>query len=175
MTAGLGFWQWSLDAYERPGVKDALLDLQDRCGFSVNLLLFAIWASERHPSLTPQQWRSAIAIVEDWSGAVTERLRAARRSVGSSTERLDDLRKMILSAEIEAERHEQFALERFAQTAFAAPGDNAPRRNARRNLAGYAAAAGATRKAGFSVAQLERLVDLILGPEAPDGEDDRRA
>ena len=75
------FWRWSLAVYEREGMKEALLEMQDRRGFSVNLLLFAIWASEERAALTPQHWASAIAIVEDWSGDVTERLRAARRAM----------------------------------------------------------------------------------------------
>ena len=123
MTDDEKFWRWSLAVYERPGMKEALIDLQDRCGYSVNLLLVAVWASEQHAALTPHQWRSAIAIVEDWSGAVTDRLRAARRAIDPQSERLGDLRTKILSAEIDAERHEQKALQRFAQSALAEPRD----------------------------------------------------
>jgi uncharacterized protein (TIGR02444 family) len=37
------FWRFSLAFYERPGVADALIALQDRDGFDVNLVLFALW------------------------------------------------------------------------------------------------------------------------------------
>ena len=37
------FWRFSLAFYERPGVPDALIALQDRDGFDVNLILFALW------------------------------------------------------------------------------------------------------------------------------------
>jgi uncharacterized protein (TIGR02444 family) len=37
------FWRFSLAFYERPGVADALIALQDREGFDVNLVLFALW------------------------------------------------------------------------------------------------------------------------------------
>ena len=37
------FWRFSLAFYERPGVADALIALQDREGFDINLVLFALW------------------------------------------------------------------------------------------------------------------------------------
>ena len=37
------FWRFSLAFYERPGVADALIALQDCDGFDVNLVLFALW------------------------------------------------------------------------------------------------------------------------------------
>src|ERR1700751_4610379 len=37
------FWRFSLAFYERPGVADALIALQDRDGFDVSLVLFALW------------------------------------------------------------------------------------------------------------------------------------
>ena len=39
------FWDFSLEAYARPGVAPACLDLQERHGADVNLLLFACWLS----------------------------------------------------------------------------------------------------------------------------------
>jgi uncharacterized protein (TIGR02444 family) len=36
-------WRFSLAFYERQGVADALIALQDRDGFDVNLVLFALW------------------------------------------------------------------------------------------------------------------------------------
>ena len=43
MSEGQAFWRFSLAFYERPGVPDALIVLQDRDGFDVNLVLFALW------------------------------------------------------------------------------------------------------------------------------------
>jgi uncharacterized protein (TIGR02444 family) len=37
------FWRFSLAFYEGPGVAEALIALQDRDGFDVNLMLFALW------------------------------------------------------------------------------------------------------------------------------------
>jgi len=36
-------WRFSLAFYDRPGVAEALITLQDRDGFDVNLMLFALW------------------------------------------------------------------------------------------------------------------------------------
>ena len=38
------FWQFSGAVYAHPGVAEACLDLQDRHGLDVNLLLFCAWA-----------------------------------------------------------------------------------------------------------------------------------
>jgi uncharacterized protein (TIGR02444 family) len=43
MSEDEAFWCFSLAFYERPGVADALIALQDRDGFDVNLVLFALW------------------------------------------------------------------------------------------------------------------------------------
>ena len=43
MSEDEAFWRFSLVFYERPGVADALIALQDRGGFDVNLILFALW------------------------------------------------------------------------------------------------------------------------------------
>jgi len=43
MSEGQAFWCFSLAFYERPGVPGALIALQDRDGFDVNLVLFALW------------------------------------------------------------------------------------------------------------------------------------
>jgi uncharacterized protein (TIGR02444 family) len=39
------FWEWALDAYARPGVAEACLELQDVHGQNVPLLLWAAWAA----------------------------------------------------------------------------------------------------------------------------------
>jgi uncharacterized protein (TIGR02444 family) len=43
MSDDEAFWRFSLAFYGRPGVSEALISLQDRDGFDVNLILFALW------------------------------------------------------------------------------------------------------------------------------------
>ena len=46
--AAAELWEFSLDFYARPGVSAALIELQDRAGLDVNLILFALWLGARH-------------------------------------------------------------------------------------------------------------------------------
>lgn len=45
--ADTGFWDFSLTLYGRPGVAEACLQLQDRHGADVNLLLLGFWRAHR--------------------------------------------------------------------------------------------------------------------------------
>ena len=42
-----GFWAFSLGLYDRPGAATACLELQNRCGADVNLLLLGFWRARR--------------------------------------------------------------------------------------------------------------------------------
>jgi uncharacterized protein (TIGR02444 family) len=42
-NAAAALWEFSLGFYARPGVSAALIELQDRAGLDVNLILFALW------------------------------------------------------------------------------------------------------------------------------------
>ena len=43
IAVSTAFWRFSLAFYARPGVAEALIALQDRAGFDVNLILFGLW------------------------------------------------------------------------------------------------------------------------------------
>lgn len=74
------FWDFSLEVYARPGVAEACLDLQDRRGVDVNLLLFALWSGAVcGVRLTPDVLASLNAAVAGWRAEVVEPLRQARR------------------------------------------------------------------------------------------------
>lgn len=167
MTETGAFFADSLATYALPGMGPALLELQDRHALAVNLLLFAMWCAADRRELSQAQWRLAIGIVAPWSSSVTEKLRAARRACEGPREDVAQARKAILDAELQAERVEQNALERFALKLLepAPPAD--ARARARRNLAGYARAAGAGRSPGFSVALLDRIVVIRFGDDDP--------
>ena len=42
-TQGSPFWKFSLGYYRGAGVSEACLELQDRCGVDVNVVLFLLW------------------------------------------------------------------------------------------------------------------------------------
>jgi hypothetical protein len=49
-------WVFSLQRYQQPGVAQACLEAQDRCGADVNLLLYAAWLASHGQALSPAQW-----------------------------------------------------------------------------------------------------------------------
>ncbi|MEE2566545.1 TIGR02444 family protein [Hyphobacterium marinum] len=105
------FWDWSLDCYASPGVKDALLVLQDRHGLDVNLMLWCLWLAEKGrepgPALSP-----AIDIAQDWTRRVTGPVRSARREARKADDAAD-LYQGLLSCELAAERVLQDRLVEF--------------------------------------------------------------
>ncbi|HVZ28990.1 MAG TPA: TIGR02444 family protein [Asticcacaulis sp.] len=98
------FWDWAVTTYAKPGVAEASLDLQDKYGQSVPLLLWAAWAGVLDPVVTDE------AVTAAWAWlAVIEPLRGVRRrlkteiSAGDETDRLD-LRIAVKTLELEAEK-----------------------------------------------------------------------
>jgi uncharacterized protein (TIGR02444 family) len=91
------FWRWSLASY--PKVERALLDLQDRFGADVNLVLFCAWIGR----LTPEALENAEGVVRPWREGVVEPLRRLRRQLKERPEAAD-LRDRVKAAELEAER-----------------------------------------------------------------------
>lgn len=98
------FWDWAIAVYERPGVAEACLRLQDAHGQCVPLLLWAAWSGETDQALAAEaasQARSWLAIIEP--------LRAVRRRLKSPVSRDDDgarlpLRERVKATELAAEQ-----------------------------------------------------------------------
>jgi len=114
------FWRFSLRTYRAPGVQEACLALQDRCGADVNLLLFCGWTGRDGRALDPASLRSAVGRVGHWQSEVIVPLRLARRGL---KRQLGDqavsalaapLRKRVLALELELERVEQALLAELA-------------------------------------------------------------
>lgn len=76
-----GFWAFSLSLYDRPGAAPACLELQDRIGADVNLLLLGFWRARRGyagwAAAELERVEAAVAPVN----AVLQPLRAARRAL----------------------------------------------------------------------------------------------
>jgi TIGR02444 family protein len=114
------FWDFSLTVYARPGVPAACLDLQDRRGLDVNVLLFAAWAGMAcGVRLSAEELARVDSAVEPWRGEVVRPLRAVRRRVKGEDAALYEQLK---AAELAAERIQQDRL--FAVSGLTpAPGD----------------------------------------------------
>lgn len=81
MRAANSFWRFSLRTWRAPGVQQACLALQERCGADVNLLLFCGWTGQQGRALDPDSLRLAISQVGAWQSEVIAPLRLARRGL----------------------------------------------------------------------------------------------
>lgn len=110
------FWRYSLRVYRAPGVQDACLALQDRCGADVNLLLFCGWLGQAGRALDRRRLRQAMARVGAWQSGVVVPVRQARRALrhhpweGPAAALAPPLRQRMLAMELELEYVEQCIL-----------------------------------------------------------------
>lgn len=100
------FWQFSVAHYERPGVKDACLSLQDSTDADVNLLLLAIWLKKGGVEIAADTVDNLLATSKHWRtekiGPLRERRRKEPKASGNY--------RAFLADELAAEKGEQFAL-----------------------------------------------------------------
>ncbi len=105
------FWDWAVAVYERPGVAEACLRLQDAHGQCVPLLLWAAWSGETQNPVAAE----AAARARSWL-AVIEPLRAVRRRLKTEVSRDDEntrlpLRERVKATELAAEQALMMALQ----------------------------------------------------------------
>jgi uncharacterized protein (TIGR02444 family) len=121
MTAGEGFWDFSLRVYGAPGVADWCLRLQDQHGADVNLLLWCAWVGSLGILLGTQDLVAAEAATSAWREAVVGPLRSARQALRGgdlgavSAEMAVALRTRVKAVELEAERLQQTVLGRLLE------------------------------------------------------------
>ena len=110
------FWRFSLRVYRAPGVQEACLTLQERCGADVNLLLFCGWSGGQGRELDNRSLRLAMERVGSWQSEVIAPLRLARRGLkrqcadGPAAALALPLRKRVAALELDLERAEQALL-----------------------------------------------------------------
>jgi uncharacterized protein (TIGR02444 family) len=114
----MGFWDWAVAAYRRPGVEGALLALQDAHGQCVVYLLWAAWAARDGRSLDGRALFAGSALASRWEGEATGPLRQARRALKASYPPVGDaareaLREKVRGVEFDAERLLMETLERM--------------------------------------------------------------
>jgi uncharacterized protein (TIGR02444 family) len=139
-------WRFSTVFYDRADVAEALIKLQDRAGFDVNLMLFALWfgLSGRN-RFTAAELAAADLAAGPIRRELVEPLRALRRRLRSNPDAdVQRLREEIKRLELAAERIVQKRLARIVRM----PGnDDDP---------------------ASRVAAAEANLALYLGPEAAD-------
>jgi uncharacterized protein (TIGR02444 family) len=112
-------WRFALALYGQPGAASACLDLQDRNGANVILVLFVLWAGAACAArLEPDRIAALQALARPWASQIVEPLRAVRRRLKDGLPPAPGpasaaLRRRLQDIEVEAERIEFEALHRF--------------------------------------------------------------
>ena len=102
-------WTFTVEMYGRSGVAKLCLDLQDRCGLDVNMLLFMFFLGQK--GLAPHSISSLEETVRDWRDKVIVPLRTTRRFLRDApSESAQELRQRVKADELQAERIEQHIL-----------------------------------------------------------------
>lgn len=104
------FWDYSLDAYSRPGVSELLLELQDSWGVDVNFLLYAGWMSYRGFALSVEHVSALDQQVAPWRNTVVLPLRELRRRLHGRS-RGEAAYVDVKALELNAERLQQQQME----------------------------------------------------------------
>lgn len=116
------FWSFSLAVYSDAAVQAECLDLQDRHGIDVNLLLFCAYAGAVRGAVVPDaELRAAAGLVDEWHKQIVQSLRQARRALkpfatdaSAIAASAAALRTDVKAAELESERIEQTILEEWS-------------------------------------------------------------
>ncbi|WDI31435.1 TIGR02444 family protein [Hyphococcus flavus] len=160
------FWRWSLDIYGRKPIEQQLLNLQDQCGFDVNIILWCCWLAAEGKALTASSLGNAIEAKREWTAEVIHPLRATRRYLksvqyGGTNEDIARLRNHIKAAELDAEKHVQNVL--FERSDIdALPAQKNKEKQAFDHLTLYAKLLGAYQNPAFSEDLLHILVDNVF-------------
>lgn len=101
----MSLWDWTLEAYARPGVPEACLALQDDHDLNTSFLLWAVWAEGADAAVLAQAANAG----KVWDSRVLKPVREVRRTLKSAFPAVDDgaregLREDVKSVELRAER-----------------------------------------------------------------------
>jgi len=112
------FWEFSLTVYSKSGVPDACLELQDKHGADVNIVLFMLWVADQERLLSAEDISKIVGLVAGWQNEVVRPLRVARRFLKAPAsewqrEETAALRARIKTDELEAERLQQSVMANF--------------------------------------------------------------
>jgi len=166
MSAEQGFWAFSLRIYAVAGVPDECLNLQNRHGVDVNLLLLCAYlGAVQGAVLTDRDIAEANDTAAAWHTGVVEGLRAVRQTLkpmlmqkdGTLSEEIAALRTSVKETELESERLEHLLLEKWARERSATFRHEAPMAAAEHNISTLLRFYGAARDGAMP----ERPVALL--------------
>lgn len=170
VQAGSPFWRFSLHLYARPGVADACLALQDRCGADVNLLLFLLWMTLSRRSFSAGAVRALDEKIRDWRETVVVPLRTLRRNSKQGSAFVapavsEAFRTRVKALELEAERVQQEAMAALAGSAVDGTAESRDEA-ARQSIAAYQTVSSRDFPVHLVAVLLGALRDIDAGPFA---------
>ncbi len=110
------FWDFALKVYGAEGVAAACLNLQERHGIDVNLMLFCLWIGHSGRGVISEpEMLAALATSDRWHRTVVKGLRFVRRALkdrfpDAPADLREALRGQVQRTEIDSEHLEQFLL-----------------------------------------------------------------
>lgn len=110
------FWTFSLSFYSQPGISEVCIDLQDRFGTDVNIVLYGLWQAHRGRRLSESDVRDVSEFAVGWQKNVVAPLRNVRRFLKSTpsgwpSQEVNLLRQQVKADELRAEHLQQSAME----------------------------------------------------------------
>ena len=143
MAEDTDFWSFSLRVYALPGVADVLLELQNRYGGDINLVLFCAWhAATGRGELLTERIRVLDDHLRPWRDSILKPLREVRHLIGNETAFVTlthsrEARARVLDAELTCEQVAQQLLESLAEIRPAAVTEKRAAEVFRANLQAY--------------------------------------
>ena len=161
------FWRFSLGFYRQPGIAEVCIDLQERAGIDVNLLLFLLWQATLRRAVCVHEIEALEARIAPWRLATVVPLRSIRRALKSPPALVpagtaELFRNKIKAVELEAERLQQEAMHALAAASPLGREARFPDEAARANIANYATVA----RAVFPERTVEVLLAALEKPRA---------
>lgn len=109
------FWRFSVSFYSVPQVAAACLDLQDKAGADVNIVMFLLWNATQSRTFSAAAVADLESRIGVWRDSVVVPLRTVRRALKSPPAVIDaaiaeKYRTKIKGVELEAEKLQQEAL-----------------------------------------------------------------
>ncbi len=111
------FWDFSNQIYDRDGVAQLCLRLQDSYQLDVNLLLFCCWSAHFETEVSNEAWQRILNFSKQWKAQVVQPLREARHwmkteiNQHSRNSQFSVLRDRIKMDELAAEKYQQEFIE----------------------------------------------------------------
>lgn len=107
-------WDYAVATYARPGVAAACLDLQERAGADVNLLLTAAWLAERGCRWGDGEVAALVELCAGWRQSCVLPLREVRRYLADDAG-LVELYRQAKALELAAERRQLQMIEAWLE------------------------------------------------------------